>query len=80
MKTKLRRRSTPRKNIAWPQLSTLINEEMCSCVICTQLLIAPVVLDCGHIYCMQCLEEYHETRCSLCRKENADKLELATAI
>jgi len=37
-------------------VSQLIDESKCECPICIDLAVVPVLLDCGHVYCLQCYE------------------------
>ena len=45
--------------------------EKFNCPVCLELMIHPAITDCGHAFCLPCLEEAlkHKPACSLCRKD-----------
>lgn len=47
------------KEIVTKKLINGIKEEM-ECAICRETLLAPNYLDCGHVYCKACLEQWAE--------------------
>lgn len=51
-----------------PRISKLLNEEILSCSICLQLLLRPVLAQCGHSYCLFCSEDLAKNgyACGIC--------------
>ena len=47
----------------------LIDQSKCECPICLQIAISPIILPCGHCYCLKCFEEnsIFNLRCCMCR-------------
>ena len=49
-------------------MSQMLNEEMLSCSICLQLLLFPVLAQCGHTFCRHCSEDLARNgfACGIC--------------
>ena len=50
------------------QIQSLINEDVLTCTICLQLLLSPVLAQCGHSFCRVCAEDLanHGFACGIC--------------
>lgn len=46
----------------------MLNEEILSCSICLQLLMCPVLAQCGHTFCLHCSEDLAKNgfACGIC--------------
>lgn len=59
------------------QISSCIDPNDLLCTICLETLIYPITLECGHTFCLGCIQNYHKkdtiNRCCLCRSiDNLD--------
>lgn len=70
VKNKMVEKSTLRGRavISWERLNRFVSEETLSCSICLQLLLKPVLGQCGHTFCLPCAEDLalHNYACGIC--------------
>ena len=54
------------------KLRELVNEEVLSCSICLELLLSPVLAQCGHAFCLHCAEDLasHGFACGICHSHH----------
>ena len=70
VKTKLIRKplsSTP-SEVDTHHFRVLVNEDVLTCAICLQLLLSPVLTECGHSFCLACAEDLANNgfSCGIC--------------
>lgn len=51
-------------------MKKMIQHDSYMCPICCEILLHPISMECGHLYCMRCFEEYaaYNSQCCICRK------------
>jgi hypothetical protein len=57
VKTKIISKTSPKNSLSRTNthnIIELLNEELLTCSICLELLLSPVLADCGHTFCLKC--------------------------
>lgn len=59
------------KKMSYRWLKACLDPQEFTCSICLELMIHPINLECGHSFCLRCMENLNKTemryRCALCR-------------
>lgn len=72
-------RSAPsRQRMRPPPLTQLLDSERLTCPVCLEIVVRPLLLECGHSICLQCYEECSNfsLRCSTCRTDMTSPIQL----